>query len=165
MEHTTTSGSAKQHLFTLKLGLGYAWPLQQPFAFAMMGASCVLPAFAAKNNLSAPDPAIAPIQDQIATLDGPGGYYSTTYRKDETLYWANLPGWMRRDAERHKVERVLDIGCGYGTLLAFAAEVYRGANYCIDVTHTISLAVRRNPGLPLYRRVYSTGSSPGTRIV
>jgi len=95
------------------------------------------PAFAANTNLPAPDPAILPIQDQIASLDNPGGYYATTYRQDETLYWANLPEWMRQDAGRHKAARVLDIGCGYGTLLAFAAEVYRAAGYCMDVTHYI----------------------------
>lgn len=38
---------------------------------------------------------------------------------------------------RHKTARVLDIGCGYGTLLAFATEVYRSAGYCMDVNHYI----------------------------
>ena len=91
----------------------------------------------ATSNTPAPDPAIASIQGQIASLDTPGGYYATTYRRDEQRYWANLPGWIRTNAERHKVTRVLDIGCGYGTLLAFATELYYAEGYCIDVTQYI----------------------------
>jgi SAM-dependent methyltransferase len=81
------------------------------------------------------DPSLVSIQSELATLDGPKGYYSTTYRPSETTYWSNLPGWMREEAKRHTVARVLDIGCGYGTLLAFAAEVFHAQPFCIDVVH------------------------------
>ncbi len=82
-----------------------------------------------------PDPAIIPLQSQLAAIDGSSGYYTNTYRKDETSYWVNLPVWIRRNAEHHKAPRVLDIGCGYGTLLAFTAEIYHAEPYCIDVIH------------------------------
>lgn len=85
----------------------------------------------------ASDAALTRIQDEIAAFDGPKGYYTTTYRPSEPLFWANLPGWMRADATTHKVSKILDIGCGYGTLLAFAAEVYHAEPYCMDVTHYI----------------------------
>jgi SAM-dependent methyltransferase len=104
---------------------------------AIISVCCVLTVFAAKYNVPTPDPVIARIQDQIASLDTRGGYYSTTYRKDETLYWVNLPGWMHRDAGIHKAGRILDIGCGYGTLLAFAAELYDAEAYCMDVIHYV----------------------------
>lgn len=81
------------------------------------------------------DPSLAAIQSELASLDGPQGYYSTTYRPSEISYWSNLPGWMREDAKRHKAARVLDIGCGYGTLLALAAEVFKAQPFCIDVVH------------------------------
>jgi len=85
----------------------------------------------------APDPAIERIQSEIAALDGPKGYYSTTYRPSETKFWALLPGWMHDDDATRHAAAVLDIGCGYGTLLAFAAEVYHAEPYCMDVTHYI----------------------------
>jgi SAM-dependent methyltransferase len=78
---------------------------------------------------------MAAIQSEIAAEDGPRGFYTTTYLPSETLFWANLPNWIREDAKTHKVARVFDIGCGYGTLLAFAAEVYHADPYCMDVIH------------------------------
>jgi SAM-dependent methyltransferase len=80
-----------------------------------------------------PDPEIVAIQQQLASLDGPGGFYATTYRSTETGYWANLPEWMRLDARTHRAKRLLDIGCGYGTLLALAAEIYKAEPHCMDV--------------------------------
>jgi SAM-dependent methyltransferase len=79
------------------------------------------------------DQEIAAIQNQLASLDTPGGYYATTYRPTETGYWASLPEWMRMDARSHHAARVLDIGCGYGTLLALAAEIYTAEPHCMDV--------------------------------
>jgi SAM-dependent methyltransferase len=81
------------------------------------------------------DPALKAIQAEISAEDGPEGYYTKTYRPSETLFWSNLPGWMRADAASHQAKRILDIGCGYGTLLAFAAEVYHAEPYCMDVIH------------------------------
>jgi SAM-dependent methyltransferase len=80
-----------------------------------------------------PDPEIAAIQEQLASLDAPGGYYATTYRPTETGYWASLPEWMRMDARSHRAARVLDIGCGYGTLLALAADIYMAEPHCMDL--------------------------------
>lgn len=81
------------------------------------------------------DPLITKIQDEIASFDAPSGYYATTYRRDETKYWEHIPTWMRSDASNHRALRILDIGCGYGTLLAYAMEVYHAEGYCMDVTH------------------------------
>ncbi len=77
---------------------------------------------------------ILEIQQQLAAIDGPKGYYATTYRKEETAYWKHLPGWIQADAKSHAATRVLDIGCGYGTLLAFAAKQYAASGYCMDVS-------------------------------
>jgi SAM-dependent methyltransferase len=83
------------------------------------------------------DPSLVALQSELASLDGPEGYYTRTYRPSETLYWSNLPGWMREAAQRHRAARVLDIGCGYGTLLAFATEIFHAQPFCIDVVHYI----------------------------
>jgi len=79
-----------------------------------------------------PDSGIVSVQREIAAADGIKGYYSTTYSKEETLYWQQIPAWIRSDAANRKVKRVLDIGCGYGTLLGFATQTYRAAGYCMD---------------------------------
>src|SRR5665811_2270125 len=62
---------------------------------------------------------LAEIQKARADLDGPQGYYTRAYSKAETGYWEKLPVWMTEDRSKRKVRRVLDIGCGYGTLLAY----------------------------------------------
>src|SRR5664280_1344836 len=41
------------------------------------------------------DPSLVALQSELASLDGPEGYYSKAYRPSETLFWSNLPGWMR----------------------------------------------------------------------
>ena len=99
----------------------------------VLWASLWLASASAQTN--SPDPSLNLIQKEIASFDSPGGYYATTYRASETRYWVNLPGWMRADAASHRVQRVLDIGCGYGTLLAFAAELHHAEPYCMDVIH------------------------------
>jgi SAM-dependent methyltransferase len=88
---------------------------------------------------NATDSAIRAIQSEISAEDGPTGFYTTTYRPSETLFWRNLPVWMEQDAKEHQARKVLDIGCGYGTLLAFAAETYHAAPYCMDVIHYMPL--------------------------
>ena len=106
-------------------------------SFAIAAAVCLCFAHsvlaAKKIQVPPPDPEVAAIQDQLASLDGPGGYYTTTYRPTEAGYWTSLPEWMRMDARSHRVPRVLDIGCGYGTLLALAAKIYAAEPHCMDV--------------------------------
>jgi len=93
------------------------------------------------------DPDIPPIQEEIAALDGRHGYYHKIYRNEESLYWRNIPGWMREDAKERKVARILDIGCGYGTLLAFSSMVYGSAGSCLDINNYLQPAFLQAHGL------------------
>jgi SAM-dependent methyltransferase len=93
------------------------------------------------------DPDLNSIQDEIAKADGLGGYYATTYRTFESLYWQHMPAWMREDAKERKVSRVLDIGCGYGTLLTLASKIYSSQGYCMDVTDYLKPAIAERHGL------------------
>jgi SAM-dependent methyltransferase len=75
------------------------------------------------------------IQSFIVAADGPGGYYDREYRRQEAHYWQKIPGWMEQAAAHREARAVLDIGCGYGTLLAYASVVYSDTKgYCIDLT-------------------------------
>ncbi len=84
------------------------------------------------------------IQRARAVVDGPQGYYTREYSKAESGYWEKLPIWMKEDRSKRKVRRVLDIGCGYGTLLAYASALYGAAGHCMDVTEYL-VPQFRNP--------------------
>lgn len=92
------------------------------------------------------DPELEAVQDHIASFDTPGGYYRTTYRYAEPQYWSFFPKWMREDAGTRKVTRILDIGCGYGTLLTLAVRIYGAQGYCLDST-PYAAALARKDGL------------------
>ncbi len=81
------------------------------------------------------------VQRDIVQADMPGGHYDKSYRHAEPFYWWKLPGWMEEDAAHRRVNRVLDIGCGYGTLLAVATKIYGARGYCVDVTQYLLPAV------------------------
>jgi SAM-dependent methyltransferase len=91
------------------------------------------------------------IQDEIAKADGLTGYYATVYRNEERSYWSKIPLWMQQDAGGRRVKRVLDIGCGYGTLLTLATKIYRAPGYCWDVAEHLRPAVRSTFGLAFQR--------------
>jgi SAM-dependent methyltransferase len=86
--------------------------------------------------------AVLAVQQDVVQADAVGGYYDKTYQHAEPFYWWNLPGWMQEDASHHKVSRILDIGCGYGTLLSVAATIYSAHGQCFDVTEYLLPAVR-----------------------
>lgn len=74
---------------------------------------------------------ISDIQRKIA--DYTEGYYRDKYMVDEVHYWYHIPGYIANDAIENRVDKVLDIGCGYGTLLYFAKEKYSAECYGIDI--------------------------------
>ena len=73
-------------------------------------------------------------QQAIVRADMPGGFYEKAYRHAEPFYWWQIPPWMEQDATHRRVRRILDIGCGYGTLLSVATAIYGSNGYCMDVT-------------------------------
>lgn len=88
------------------------------------------------------------VQDDIAAADGAQGYYAKTYRYSETGYWPRIAGWMiedsiqARSAEKKPFRRILDIGCGYGTLLAFVSTVTGAEGTCLDAINYVKPAVQ-----------------------
>lgn len=92
---------------------------------------------------------IAAIQEDIAAADSsPDSYYDKEYRIHEPRAWTKIAGWIAEDAvERQFVhgrpaDGVLDLGCGYGTLLAYAAMQYGTDGVCLDVIPFLQPAVR-----------------------
>ena len=85
-------------------------------------------------------PLLATIQDEVAERgEAPDQYYEKEYRPQEPLYWSKIAGWIVEDAiVRHypRIEpmlRILDLGCGFGTLLSFATTMYGGEGVCVDI--------------------------------
>ncbi len=89
---------------------------------------------------------ILAVQRDIVQADKPGGFYDKVYQHAEPFYWWKIPPWMEEDAARRRVNRILDIGCGYGTLLSVAAKIYGAHGYCMDVTPYLlpPVAAKRN---------------------
>jgi SAM-dependent methyltransferase len=86
------------------------------------------------------EPLLASIQDDVALLgEAPDFYYENEYRPQEPLYWTKIASWIVEDAiarnypEVKPMSRVLDLGCGFGTLLSFATTVYGVEGVCVDV--------------------------------
>jgi 2-polyprenyl-3-methyl-5-hydroxy-6-metoxy-1,4-benzoquinol methylase len=79
----------------------------------------------------------------------PHPHYETAYGRDELSYWLHIPRWIDdlRAADT-KVVRVLDIGCGYGTLALFAKATFDCEVYCTDFTDEyLSRALAQEHGL------------------
>ena len=72
-------------------------------------------------------------QEEVATLCT-NLYYKTNYQQAEALYWLNIPKWIDEDSRLNNVASVLDIGCGYGTLLLYAMRKYNCDAFATDFT-------------------------------
>ena len=87
------------------------------------------------------------IQGDVVKADGAEGYYAKTYRYSEPGYWSQIAGWVVGDAiqagtDKHPYRHVLDIGCGYGTLLAFVSSVTGAEGTCMDAMEYLKAPVR-----------------------
>jgi SAM-dependent methyltransferase len=93
------------------------------------------------------DAELAKIQGEIARYDGLTGFYAREYSKAEPRYWTRIVPWMHQDATTRKVKRILDVGCGYGTLLALSTGIYHAQGYCFDVTDYLKPPFAKARGL------------------
>jgi 2-polyprenyl-3-methyl-5-hydroxy-6-metoxy-1,4-benzoquinol methylase len=73
---------------------------------------------------------IPEIQNIILNTN-PHSYYET-YMKYENNYWNNIPQWIIDYSKNKKINNILDIGCGYGTLGLFTKLNTNANLYCID---------------------------------
>jgi SAM-dependent methyltransferase len=103
-------------------------------------------------------PAIAAIQKNIADADkSPEAFYLKKYAPVEPRYWSKIAAWMVEDSiERNYIQQkpasaILDIGCGYGTLLSFAADIYGASGACMDVVPYLQPKIMQKHGLSFYK--------------
>lgn len=90
------------------------------------------------------------IQQRIGEADGRGSFWDTAYRPVETRFWGKIPAWMEQEAKQRSVHAILDVGCGYGTLLALATRIYRmrpSRAACLDVTDYLKPSVMDRYGI------------------
>lgn len=85
-------------------------------------------------------PLLEQIQDEVAKLEvTPENFYQDEYRWEEARYWKKIAGWMvedvieRRYPAQTEISGILDLGCGFGTLLSFATTIYGVEGVCVDV--------------------------------
>ena len=58
-------------------------------------------------------------------------YYRKRYRKREVFTWGHIPAWLLKLAPSTQT-RILDVGCGYGTLATFTKLNFGCEVCCID---------------------------------
>jgi SAM-dependent methyltransferase len=76
-------------------------------------------------------------QDEIVTLN-PDPRYMKTYRGLEPLFWVNLPKWIKKDSYNHPAKKLLDIGCGFGTLALYCKRTLNCEVYATDFVDDFS---------------------------
>lgn len=115
-----------------------------PFAVFMLCVTCVAVTSVYCSRAEEPArtfrPLLEEIQDEVAKLEAtPENYYQDEYRWQEPFYWQKIAGWMvedmidRRYPEPREISGILDLGCGFGTLLSFATTIYGAEGVCVDV--------------------------------
>lgn len=87
---------------------------------------------------------------RTVTEHNPQVYYLERYKSDEPFYWYFTPEMILNDSKNfgNAPLDILDIGCGYGTLLAYSQSVYPKANlYGIDMNRYISDDLKTHLGV------------------
>ncbi len=86
-------------------------------------------------------PLVESIQRDLAQEEAKTGYtyYIDKYSKNEVYFWSEIAGWMVVDAISRtsptddSIGQILDLGCGFGTLLAYASTIYGEDGICFDI--------------------------------
>lgn len=63
-------------------------------------------------------------------------FYIKHYKNSEKCYWINIPQWLFEE-QKNISGRILDIGCGYGTLSFFCQKILDADIYCIDFNQSV----------------------------
>lgn len=63
-------------------------------------------------------------------------HYSSEYKKSEITYWLHIPEWIYEESAVRKVDKVLDIGCAYGTMALYCKRLFNCEIYCTDFIDT-----------------------------
>ncbi len=86
-------------------------------------------------------PLVTNIQSDLAQEEAKTGYtyYIDKYSKNEVYFWSEIAGWMvvdsinRTTPSDEPIKQILDLGCGFGTLLAYASTIYGADGICFDI--------------------------------
>jgi cyclopropane fatty-acyl-phospholipid synthase-like methyltransferase len=73
-------------------------------------------------------------QDRISDIPG-NDYYANEYRYHEPWYSTPIIQWLYEDSvnNTHKINNILDIGCGWGAMALYSQRMYDANVYCIDM--------------------------------
>jgi 2-polyprenyl-3-methyl-5-hydroxy-6-metoxy-1,4-benzoquinol methylase len=74
---------------------------------------------------------VRPDQDTISRLVA-NPYYQEKYRSVEHLYWLHIPAWIDAFCADRVVDRILDVGCAYGTLLVHGKRITGAQPFGLD---------------------------------
>jgi len=109
------------------------------------------PAALAQRGASASPGLLQAVQDDIAAAEsrrGAGDAYRSKQRGFEVFWWYKIAGWLVEDAVERAylrgapAQRLLDLGCGHGTLLAVAATIEGAPGVCMDVADALYPEIR-----------------------
>lgn len=75
---------------------------------------------------------------QTVLSSNPDPYYKK-YHRYERRYWREIPHWLRQHPTKPVYpQRILDIGCAYGTLMVFSRMCFKADVFGIDIWPRIS---------------------------
>lgn len=119
------------------------WLILILFAVSLNGISFTT-AYAEQTQVNTFVPLLKKIQDDIVAGEDKHEeytYYRDQYRIYETQYWYKIAGWMVEDSvervykTKKPVKKILDLGCGFGTLLTYASIIYGAEGICLDINN------------------------------
>jgi len=112
--------------------MSFAAKLSRPFRKGFRKARLKLAGFSCRDQGWAKE--IHRCQQEVSETDA-HPHYLKAYRDAELWYWLHIPSWMTDLSKAgFKVNKVLDVGCAYGTLALFSQRMFNCEIYCTDFT-------------------------------